>query len=38
MFTRYNVTAEEDLREAMEKVTQYHQAAQRKVLEMEASR
>jgi len=38
MFTRYNVTGEEDLREAMEKVTQYHKGEQQKVVTMEATR
>jgi integrase len=32
MFNRYNVTGEEDLRDAMEKVTQYHQVEQQKVV------
>jgi integrase len=32
MFSRYNVTAEEDLRDAMQKVTQYNEAESRKVV------
>ncbi len=32
MFTRYNVTAEEDLRDAMQKVTQYNEAESQKVV------
>lgn len=32
MFTRYNVTAEEDLRDAMQKVTKYNEAEQQKVV------
>ena len=32
MFSRYNVTGEEDLRDAMEKVTQYNRAEQGKVV------
>lgn len=31
MFTRYNVTGEEDLREAMAKVMQYNEAESQKV-------
>lgn len=38
MFSRYNVTAEEDLRDAMEKVTKYNQAESQKVVSMAASR
>src|SRR5208282_1035953 len=38
MFSRYNVTAEQDLREAMQKVTDYNEAESRKVVTMEASR
>jgi hypothetical protein len=32
MFSRYNVTAEEDLRDAMEKVTQYNETERQKVV------
>jgi integrase len=32
MFSRYNVTAEEDLRDAMEKVTKYNEAESQKVV------
>jgi integrase len=32
MFSRYNVTGEEDLRDAMQKVTQFHKAEQQKVV------
>jgi len=32
MFSQYNVTAEEDLRDAMKKVTQYNEAEQQKVV------
>jgi hypothetical protein len=38
MFSRYNVTAEEDLRDAMQKVTQYNEAESQKVVAMEAGR
>jgi hypothetical protein len=31
MFSRYNVTAEEDLRDAMERVTKYNEAESQKV-------
>ncbi len=31
MFSRYNVTAEEDLRDAMQKVTQYNEAESKKI-------
>jgi integrase len=34
MFSRYNVTAEEDLRDAMEKVTTYNEAESQKVVQM----
>ena len=32
MFTRYNITSEDDLRDAIEKVTKYNQAEQQKVV------
>lgn len=32
MFSRYNVTDEEDLRDAMEKVTTYNEAESQKVV------
>ena len=38
MFSRYNVTAEEDLRDAMEKVTKYNEAESQKVVTMDAIR
>lgn len=34
MFSRYNVAAEEDLRDAMEKVTKYNEAESRKVVQI----
>ncbi len=34
MFSRYNVTGDEDLRDAMEKVTRYNEAESKKVLQM----
>lgn len=38
MFSRYNVTGEEDLREAMEKVTEYNKLESQKIVAMEANR
>jgi len=38
MFSRYNVTADEDLRDAMEKVTQYNKLESQKIVAMEANR
>jgi len=38
MFSRYNVTGDEDLRDAMEKVTKYNEAESKKVVAMAASR
>ena len=38
MFSRYNVTGEEDLRDAMEKVTQYNKSESAKIVAMEANR
>lgn len=37
MFSRYNVTCEQDLREAMEKLMRYNDAESKKVVVMEAS-
>jgi integrase len=37
MFSRYNVTCEQDLREAMEKLVRYYDAESKKVVVMEAS-
>ena len=34
MFSRYNVTAEEDLRDAMEKVTKYNETESQKVVQI----
>jgi integrase len=34
MFTRYNVTGEEDLRDAMEKVNEYHKAEQQRIVQI----
>jgi integrase len=34
MFSRYNVTAEEDLRDAMEKVTKYNEGESKKVVQI----
>jgi integrase len=38
MFSRYNVTGDEDLRDAMEKVTKYNEAEAKKVVAMGANR
>jgi hypothetical protein len=38
MFSRYNVAAEEDLRDAMEKVTTYNEAESRKVASISGKR
>lgn len=38
MFSRYNVCAEEDLRDAMERVTRYNEAESKKVVQIGASR
>jgi hypothetical protein len=38
MFSRYNVCAEEDLRDAMEKVTKYNEAESQKVVAIGANR
>lgn len=38
MFSRYNVTGEEDLRAAMEAVTKYNEAESKKVVQMQAVR
>jgi len=38
MFRRYNITSEEDLQDAIEKVTRYNEAESQKVVVMEASR
>jgi integrase len=38
MFSRYNVTGEEDLRDAMEKVTKYNEAESQKVVAIGANR
>jgi integrase len=38
MFSRYNVTGEEDLRDAMEKVTQYNKLESQKIVAIEANR
>jgi hypothetical protein len=38
MFSRYNVTGEEDLRDAMEKVTQYNKSESAKIVAIEANR
>lgn len=34
MFSRYNVTSEEDLRSAMQKVTEYNEVENQKVVEI----
>jgi len=34
IFSRYNITSEEDLREAMQKVTQYNEAESQKVVQI----
>ena len=38
MFSRYNVTGEEDLRAAMEAVTKYNEAESKKVVAIGAGR
>ncbi len=38
IFTRYNVTGEEDVRDGMEKVMVYNKSESKKVVAMEASR
>lgn len=38
MFSRYNVTSEEDLRNAMQKVTEYNEAESQEVVTMEVAR
>ena len=34
MFSRYNVTGEDDLRDAMQKVTKYNESESQKVVQM----